>query len=204
MDELTIKTQRLILRPFTESDAEPAGRNSRQPSAVRYLSDMVWADEDEAREFIKYFNMHKLNLNTPHVILGIFLHPEGAHQTATEQTVAELTAAEQTASSDACIGFVGVGPKDELGGEIELGYLIADEFSGNGYATEAAGAMIRWAFERAGLDALSAIADPTNAASLRILEKLGFMRIKTMVFPDGNTFVYYRLCQTGSVNRNAP
>ena len=173
IDALRIKTERLTLCPLSESDASAASRNSRQPAATRYMADMVWDTEKEALEFIKWFNREKFSVHTPHVIFGVFLK-----------------------SNRRCIGFAGVGPKPELGDEIELGYLIADEYKNRGYATEAGKAVIWWTFERAGLDALSAITNPENKASIRVLEKLGFVFGKTKIFPDGAAFDYYRLYHT--------
>ena len=173
IEPLSIKTERLILRPLTESDAAAASRNSRQPAATRYMADMVWDTEEDALEFIKWFNREKFNVHTQHVIFGVFLK-----------------------SNRRCIGFAGVGPKPELGDEIELGYLIADEYKNKGYATEAGKAVIWWAFERAGLDVLSAITHPENKASVRVLEKLGFVFGENRVFPDGAAFDYFRLYHT--------
>lgn len=57
---------------------------------------------------------------------------------------------------------------------VEIGYGIDDGFEGNGYATEAAKALIDWAFEQEGICFVEAETDPDNIASQRILEKLSF------------------------------
>lgn len=56
----------------------------------------------------------------------------------------------------------------------EIGYWIGRPFWGQGYATEALRRMLRLAFRNFGLDALAADILPGNAASLRVMEKLGF------------------------------
>jgi RimJ/RimL family protein N-acetyltransferase len=56
----------------------------------------------------------------------------------------------------------------------ELGYWLAFAFWGNGYATEAAGAVIDYAFEDLGYEMLHAGARVSNLASRRVLEKCGF------------------------------
>jgi RimJ/RimL family protein N-acetyltransferase len=56
----------------------------------------------------------------------------------------------------------------------ELGYWLAFAFWGNGYATEAAGAVIDYAFEDLGYAMLHAGARVSNLASRRVLEKCGF------------------------------
>jgi len=56
----------------------------------------------------------------------------------------------------------------------EIGYWLAVPFWGRGYATEAARAMVDYAFEHLGYELLHAGARVTNAASRRVLEKCGF------------------------------
>jgi len=59
----------------------------------------------------------------------------------------------------------------------EIGYWLAVPFWGRGYATEAARAMVDYAFEHLGYELLHAGARVTNAASRRVLEKCGFQWI---------------------------
>lgn len=66
------------------------------------------------------------------------------------------------------------------GSETELGWLIAREHWGHGYATEAAHALLRWAFDTLDLNRVQAEADTRNVASARVLEKLGFVREGTL------------------------
>jgi RimJ/RimL family protein N-acetyltransferase len=56
----------------------------------------------------------------------------------------------------------------------DLGYWIGAPYWGNGYATEAARALIDYAFAELGHEALQAGARVTNPASRRVLEKCGF------------------------------
>jgi len=60
-------------------------------------------------------------------------------------------------------------------GDDTFGYWIGVPFWGQGFGTEAAQAMIRFAFQRAGKETLAAAVHPENAASARILEKVGFV-----------------------------
>lgn len=61
----------------------------------------------------------------------------------------------------------------DSGRQAALGYSIRSDQQGNGYATEAAAAMIDALFA-AGLHRIVASIDPANAASRRVLDKLGF------------------------------
>lgn len=58
----------------------------------------------------------------------------------------------------------------------EIGYSLAREYWGSGFATEAVAAMRDYAFDKLDLIRLEADVDPRNASSIRVLEKLGFQR----------------------------
>jgi RimJ/RimL family protein N-acetyltransferase/ubiquinone/menaquinone biosynthesis C-methylase UbiE len=57
--------------------------------------------------------------------------------------------------------------------EVEIGWWLAPEQWGRGLATEVAGAVMEYGFGRLGLDRLISVAQPTNRASIRVMEKLG-------------------------------
>ena len=72
------------------------------------------------------------------------------------------------------IGFCGV---EELSGKNdgELDYYLGKPYWGQGFATEAARAMVRFAFENTGWDRVVAAIVPANIASNRVLDHLGFV-----------------------------
>ena len=63
----------------------------------------------------------------------------------------------------------------EGGPELELVYHFARAYWGHGYATEAARACLRYAFEELNAPQVVASINPKNVASQRVLEKLGFV-----------------------------
>ncbi len=65
----------------------------------------------------------------------------------------------------------------EAGPDIELGYTLRHAAWGRGYATEAARAVLHWAFAGLRLERVVAVADPDNDASLHILDKTGMRRL---------------------------
>ena len=71
-----------------------------------------------------------------------------------------------------CVGQVGInhGP---LFPEKELGWLIYDGFEGHGYATEAAAALLSWAFKKADIQTLVSYFDPLNHRSIAVARRLG-------------------------------
>lgn len=58
----------------------------------------------------------------------------------------------------------------------ELGYSLARDHWGKGYATEAIERVVRWGFEDLGLNKIFAHADGGNRRSWRVMEKLGMSR----------------------------
>ena len=70
------------------------------------------------------------------------------------------------------VGGIGLfGPPED--GRVELGYGIVESRRGRGYATEAARAMVQMALGLPGVTEVIAGVDPSNAASVRVLEKAG-------------------------------
>ena len=70
------------------------------------------------------------------------------------------------------VGIMGMRPGRQAG-EGELGYVLAPRAWGKGFATEAAGACVAWAFDSLHLDSIIATGI-SNPASMRVVEKLGF------------------------------
>lgn len=69
-------------------------------------------------------------------------------------------------------GFLG--PPTE--GIVQIGYSMLPGFQGRGYATELVGGLVRWAGAQAGVSCIVAETEWANPASVRVLEKSGFVR----------------------------
>jgi ribosomal-protein-alanine N-acetyltransferase len=72
------------------------------------------------------------------------------------------------------IGCCGLRPYDLVQGIYEIGFHIRSQEWGQGYATEAARAVIKFAFADLNVNALFAGHNPQNTVSGKLLEKLGF------------------------------
>jgi RimJ/RimL family protein N-acetyltransferase len=72
------------------------------------------------------------------------------------------------------MGMCGLINREQLD-DIDLGYAFLPRYWSKGYALEAAGAMLEFGWNTAGLKRIVAITDPTNTPSNRVLEKLGFV-----------------------------
>ena len=81
----------------------------------------------------------------------------------------------QLKSAPSPIGLCGLVKRDFLSSP-DLGFALLPEYVGNGYATEAASAVIAYAHATLAIGRLYAIVQPGNARSVSLLERLGFKR----------------------------
>jgi [ribosomal protein S5]-alanine N-acetyltransferase len=79
---------------------------------------------------------------------------------------------------NALIGHCGFHGPPEVVGRAEIGYSVFTAYRGQGYAKEAAGALVRWAFRR-GEKQVYASVSPDNQASLAVVRALGFTQVGT-------------------------
>lgn len=72
---------------------------------------------------------------------------------------------------------------------LEIGYWLRADMTSRGYATEAAGAMTRAAFEEIGVRRLEIRCDPRNLRSAAVPRRLGYRHTRTLqnnsITPDG-------------------
>lgn len=119
-----------------------------------------------------------------------------------DRIASEEFVAVERLSDGRMIGNVYLGRRDF--NALELGYVFSRDCWGQGFARESCEALIRAAFA-VGVHRIYAECDPENAASWRLLERLGFVReghLRQNVYfhtaPDGqplwkDTFIYARL-----------
>jgi RimJ/RimL family protein N-acetyltransferase len=147
MDIPTLTTPRLILRPFTEQDAEALGTILAQEGVLRYFPSPDPPSLEQVQNLIAAQVGH--------------WEEHGFGWWAVELR-----------SSQALIGWSGLQylPGTE---EVEIGYLLSKAVWGKGLATEGASAGLRFGFEHLKLERIVGIVHPGNTASQRVLEKLG-------------------------------
>jgi RimJ/RimL family protein N-acetyltransferase len=85
---------------------------------------------------------------------------------------------DEAGEDDVLIGSAGFNGLDEENGTLVMGFSVLPAFQGLGYATEAAWALLEWAFARPGVARVAARSFPDNPASLRVLEHLGMSRVE--------------------------
>ena len=163
MDRL--ETPRLILRPFAPGDAELVHAIYSDPVVMRYVATGPLPD---------------VTMTTR------LLHDYMTHQRAWGYSFWAVV----ERASGSLIGDAGL-YRTPIG-EVELGYTLGAAWWGRGYATEAAGAWLSAAVSQLGLPEVVALAEPANAASLRVLEKLGMTRDGERI-AFGRPHVVYRV-----------
>jgi ribosomal-protein-alanine N-acetyltransferase len=96
-------------------------------------------------------------------------------------------------ASGELIGQIGLQPAEVEGARaVEVGWSVAPDRWGEGFATEAAEVSLDWGFGRAGLREIVSFAMVDNAPSLRVMEKLG-MRYERVFPRAGVPHSLYRL-----------
>jgi RimJ/RimL family protein N-acetyltransferase len=88
------------------------------------------------------------------------------------------------------VGDVGLSPAEGEPGVIKVGYTIAPDFQGLGYATEALEALVAYAFDRLGAEVVRAYASADNVPSIRVAEKIGMLLMERMEHRSGDEVWY--------------
>jgi ribosomal-protein-alanine N-acetyltransferase len=79
--------------------------------------------------------------------------------------------------TDKFVGWCGLWQLKETD-ELEIGYAIAKDFWGKGFATEAARVFLQYGFEELKPDKIVGVAEPENVSSRRVMEKLGMKFVR--------------------------
>jgi RimJ/RimL family protein N-acetyltransferase len=90
----------------------------------------------------------------------------------------------------AIVGDVGLALAEPETDVIKVGYTIAPGFQGSGFATEAIRALVDYAFDTLGAEAVRAHASAANAPSIRVAEKVGMHLIEKRAYRDGDEVWY--------------
>ncbi len=158
------ETSRLRIRIFRDIDLDRLDEMHTDPEVMRYMGQVL--TREQSRERIrKYIDNLPKNGFT-------------------------MWALEAKADGD-LVGRAGLSFLDGTE-EIEVGYLIDRRYWGQGFATEAAAACVSFGFDQVGLEWIAGIVQPPNKASLRVLEKLGFVYLREDHFYNADV-LYHRL-----------
>lgn len=147
-----LRLTRLRLREWREDDWAGAHAYGSDPEVVRYMD---WGPntEEETRAFVAASIRARQATPRIHYDLAVTLAENGE-----------------------VIGGCRIWIESAEQGDASIGYSLARAHWGRGYATELARALIRFGFETLGIHRIWAIVEPENAASARVLEKVGMQR----------------------------
>lgn len=144
-----LRTERLLLRQWREEDLEPfAALNADHETMRHFVAPLSRAESDAFAEHIRRQ-----------------LEEQGWGLWAVE-----------VADGPSFIGFVGLARpsfEEHFTPAVEVGWRLAREHWGCGYATEAGRAAVAHGFEELGLDEIVSFTSPRNEPSWRVMERLG-------------------------------
>jgi RimJ/RimL family protein N-acetyltransferase len=148
----TIRTARLLLRPFARADA------------------------DAVTELAGAFEIADTTISIPHPYsLQVAIDWIAGHRRPRQRDLGCRFAVTQ-AESGQLIGCVELRDLNQEHAQAEMGFWIGKPFWGQGYASEAGSAIVRFGFESLGLNRIYAFHMQRNPASGKVLQKLGMVR----------------------------
>ena len=161
MGDIVLETERLILRRIDESDAALQYRVLNTPAVMEHLGGPKELHEIEAK--------HAKSMAS-------FARDGFGFMMMIEKASGEL------------VGHAGIKRVDAESapnpGDHEIGWLVREDRWRRGYALEAMREVIAWAFETIRAPHLVALTNAANAASWRLMEKLGMRRRQDLDFED--------------------
>jgi RimJ/RimL family protein N-acetyltransferase len=162
---IILKTPRLVIRQFTEDDADNLFNLNSDPEVMRYLTGGRPTPRGEIRDQIIPFH------------LGVY-----------DRLDRLGTWAAESAASREFLGWFHFRPghgSDDLT-NIELGYRLRRSSWNKGYATEGSRALVSMGFTGLGVERVFALAMTVNTASRGVLEKCGLTLVRTIPYegPD--------------------
>lgn len=159
---VTLETPRLILRRWREEDVAPMAAVNADPEVMRWIRDGSVLDEQQTRRRVQAWESEWESEG-----FGLF--------------------AVEIRSTGELAGFTGLSVPNflpEVLPAVEVGWRLGRSHWGQGLATEAAAAAVRFGFQERGLERIVSIAQVGNNASERIMTKLGMHPVRETVNPS--------------------
>jgi RimJ/RimL family protein N-acetyltransferase len=159
-----LETDRLVLRQLVVEDDAFIFDLLNDPGWLRFIGDRGIRTLDDARNYI---------LQGPVAMYA--RHGFGLYLTARKQDGVPM-------------GLCGLLKRDGLA-DVDIGYAFLPQFRGQGYAAEAAAAVMDYGKNVLGLARIVAITAPGNERSAKVLEKLGLSFTKMVTLPGDESAV---------------
>lgn len=148
----SIETKRLILREFVSSDFEAVHSYASDPNVSKYLP---WGPNDESDTYNFLEKIIEYQQENPRYDYEIAVVLKGY---------------------DELIGACSIHISDFKNKEGWIGYCYNKQYWGNGYASEASKAIIKFGFNNLNLHRIFATCSPYNIGSAKVLEKIGMKK----------------------------
>ena len=142
-----MRTDRLVLRPFRDADLPLYAALNADPKVAEWLGGPL--SREDSDDIALWANARW------------------------EADRLGLLAVERAADG-AFLGMCGLHRLRDRPHDVEVGWRLAYAYWGQGYATEAARAWLRYGFEELGLPRIISVTDEPNVRSLAVMRRLGF------------------------------
>ena len=160
-----IETERLLIRPMRPEDAVALHAVYGDPVVMRRIPSGASDSLETTRRKVARFAEH-----------------QATHGFSLRAVVEK--------ASGRVIGNCGLLLVEWRGPDVEVAYRLARSVWGQGYATEAARACVRFGLDVLGLDRVIALTDPDHLASRRVMEKIGLTYLGPARFFDRDLVLY--------------
>ena len=145
-----IRTERLLLRRWLDDDREPFAAMNADQAVVEHLQGPLTRERSD--EFVDRIEAHWDDVGW-----GLW--------------------AVEVPGTASFVGYVGLWPAEYVEpGMVEVGWRLARDHWGHGYATEAAREGLHFGFETVRLDEIVSFTVPQNTRSLAVMERIGLVR----------------------------
>jgi RimJ/RimL family protein N-acetyltransferase len=148
-----LRTPRLCLRRFRESDAEALAGYRSDPAVARYQGWDAPYPVEEARAFVTTMATADVDVPGDWLQIAVALVVDGS-----------------------LVGDCAFASQAEETRIVEIGFTVAREHQGRGYAREAVSLLLHYLFGDLGKHRVTASCDPRNTPSVRVLEAVGMRR----------------------------
>jgi RimJ/RimL family protein N-acetyltransferase len=173
-------TERLILREWRDEDLSAFARLNDDPVVMEFMPRRLSRDESDA--FAARIRMDMERRGWGLWAVEVRGPTEDARGTVAAGVTGRAGAESEQRSGDGdvpFIGYVGLSVPSfdaHFSPCVEIGWRLARQHWGRGYASEAAAASLRFAFEQLSLKQIVAFTVPLNRRSIRVMERIGMTR----------------------------
>ncbi|HLY02912.1 MAG TPA: GNAT family N-acetyltransferase [Candidatus Cybelea sp.] len=146
MSSVVVETERLLIRKWSDDDTAAVADIYLKPEVMQFIPGGVWSPERTARIITR---MRELDIEQGYGFYPVVVKSLGT-----------------------IIGHCGLGRLEQTP-EVEVAFVLDSPHWGQGYASEAARAMLTHGFSRLNMSRIVAVAFPENARSIGVMRSIG-------------------------------